>query len=124
MSQLTARRFEEPDEVRDLGGMGTLEIVRIGDTVASRATFLPGWRWSEHIRPIVGGESCQVDHGAFYIVSGRIHVRMDDGTEAEFGAGDIAAIGPGHDAWVVGDEAVVQLDTSPSSAEYAKPPTG
>jgi hypothetical protein len=52
-----------------------------------------------------------------------MHVRMDDGTELDLGPGDVVAIGPGHDAWVIRDEPVVQVDTTPSSAEYAKPPS-
>jgi hypothetical protein len=69
----------------------------------------PGWRWSESVKPIVGTESCQVSHTG-YVISGRMHVRMDDGTELDFGPGDAVWVGPGHDAWVAGDEPYVGLD--------------
>ena len=108
--------FSKPTETRDLSGMGTVEVVRLGDITVSRSTFRPGWRWSEHVKPIVGGDSCQTLHHSF-VTSGRLAVRMDDGSQEEFGAGDIWVIPPGHDAWVVGNEAVVTLDFSSAAAE-------
>jgi hypothetical protein len=57
-----------------------------------------GWRWSECIKPIVGGESCQAPHLG-YMVSGRLHVASDDGTEIDLGPGDVYRLEPGHDAW-------------------------
>jgi hypothetical protein len=57
----------------------------------------------ESVKPTVGGESCQRRHVKIF-VSGRQRIRMDDGTELEFGPGDVAIIDPGHDGWVVGDE--------------------
>lgn len=113
--------FSEPTETRDLSGMGTVEVVRMGDVTVSRSTFKPGWRWSQHVKPIVGGDSCQVHHHSF-VTSGRLTVRSDDGGQEEFGAGDIWDIPPGHDAWVVGDEAVVALDFSPAAASYGIKP--
>ncbi len=116
---LLKKSLDTPDETRDLSGMGTVEVVKIGDLTVSRSTFQPGWRWSEHVRPIAGGESCQVLHHSF-ITSGRLHVRSDDGSEDEFSTGDVWVIQPGHDAWVVGDDAVVTLDFAPTAATYAK----
>jgi quercetin dioxygenase-like cupin family protein len=81
--------------------------------------FQPGWRWSEDVKPIAGTQSCQAPH-AIYVISGRMGIRMDDGTEGEIGPGDIAMIEPGHDAWVVGDEACVGVDFG-GYASYAKP---
>lgn len=92
-----------------MGGKGIVELVRVGDGVIGRATFEPGWRWSEHVRPLAGTDSCQVAHIG-YVVSGRQRVIMDDGTELEFGPGDVVAIPPGHDADVVGDEPCVVID--------------
>jgi hypothetical protein len=78
-------------------------------------------RQSENVKPIVGTDSCQVLHTGYH-VSGRLHVRLEDGTEKEFGLGDAYIIPPGHDAWVVGDEPVVTVDMSSVTAErYAKP---
>lgn len=113
--------FSEPTETRDLSGMGTVEVVRLGDVTVSRSTFKPGWRWSQHVKPIVGGDSCQVHHHSF-VTAGRLAVRSDDGSQEEFGAGDIWDIPPGHDAWVVGDEAVVALDFSPAATSYGSKP--
>ena len=84
----------------------------------TRAVFEPGWRWSESVRPIVGTNSCQTAHLG-YVVSGRMHVVMDDGTEAEAGPGEVFAIAPGHDAWIPGDEACVVIDFQ-GAATYAR----
>ena len=92
-----------------MSGMGEVEIVKVGDGVVGRATFQPGWRWSEHVKPIAGTDSCQAAHFG-YVVSGRQRAIMDDGTELEFAAGDVVTIPPGHDAVVVGDEPCVVID--------------
>jgi len=99
---------------------GQVEIVKVGDGVVGKATFEPGWRWSEHVKPIAGTESCQAAHLG-YVLSGRQTAVMDDGSELDFGPGDVVAIPPGHDAWVVGDEACVVLDFA-GMGEYAKAP--
>ena len=75
----------------------------------SRATFLPGWRWSEHVKPIAKTDSCEAAHMG-YFVSGRMNVVMDDGEEMEYGPGDFAIMPSGHDAWVVGNEPCVVID--------------
>lgn len=106
--------FFAPSKTVDLSGMGTLEVVVAGDMTVSRLTFRPGWRWSAHVKPIVGGESCQTFHHGF-VTSGRLAVRMDDGSQDEFAAGDVWVIPPGHDAWVVGDETVVALEFTPAA---------
>jgi uncharacterized cupin superfamily protein len=50
-----------------------------------------------------------------------MHVVHDDGTEQEIRAGQAYVIEPGHDAWVVGDEAVVGFEfDSRTAEEYAK----
>ena len=69
----------------------------------------PGWRWSEHVKPVAGTELCMAPHQQ-YQISGRIHIVMGDGTELESGPGDITSLPPGHDAWVVGNEPVVAID--------------
>jgi quercetin dioxygenase-like cupin family protein len=114
------KSLDKPDETRDLSGKGKVQIVKIGTTTASRATFEPGWRWSEHVKPIAKTESCQVLHEGV-VTSGQLHVRSDDGTEEDYKAGDVWVIQPGHDAWVVGNEPVVAIDFSAAAADYAKP---
>jgi quercetin dioxygenase-like cupin family protein len=119
MEKLERKTFDAPDEVRQMNDKGLVELVKIGGGVVGKVTFEPGWRWSEHVKPIAGTESCQVDHLG-YVVSGRQGVRMDDGTELEFGPGDVVAIPSGHDGWVIGDEPCVLLDFA-GMAHYAKP---
>jgi Cupin domain len=104
------KSLDQPDETRAVD-KGKVEVVELGGKKVLRSTFEPGWRWSECVRPIVGGDSCQVDHFG-YCVSGRLKVRMDDGEELEFRAGDAVHIPPGHDGWVVGDEPYVGIDVT------------
>jgi quercetin dioxygenase-like cupin family protein len=119
MRALEKKSLDSPDETRDLSGMGTVAIVKIGKTIASRATFKPGWRWSQHVKPIAGTDSCQTLHEGV-VTSGRMRVKSNDGSEEEYKAGDVWVIQPGHDAWVVGNEPVVAFDFSPGIADYAK----
>ncbi|HZU72493.1 MAG TPA: cupin domain-containing protein [Acidimicrobiales bacterium] len=107
------------DETRPFkDGKGHVEVVNLSAGQIGRATFEPGWRWSEHVKPIAGTDSCQAAH-AGYFVSGRMVVRMDNGEEMEFGPGDVALMAPGHDAWVVGDEPCVVVDWQ-GFGDYAK----
>jgi len=101
-----------------MSGKGQVEILNVGDGVVGKATFEPGWRWSEHVKPMAGTDSCQAAHLGF-VLSGRQKVIMDDGTELEFGPGDVVAIPPGHDGEVVGNEACVVLDFA-GMEHYAK----
>ena len=120
MAGITTRSFSAPDELRtplrtEVG------VVHLGSQHVARLTFQPGWRWSEHVAPVVGTESCQVRHvGA--VQSGVLHVLHADGSEADVGLGDVYVIEPSHDAWVVGDDPVVVVEFE-SAADYARPPT-
>jgi mannose-6-phosphate isomerase-like protein (cupin superfamily) len=115
---LVSRSLDTPDETRKFEN-GHTNIVNLGGgVVVGRATFEPGWRWSNDVKPIAGTDSCQVHHVG-YIISGRMHVVMDDGTEGEAGPGDAVVIAPGHDAWIVGDEPCVIVDWA-GSDNYAK----
>ena len=100
--------FTMPDETRTLP-KAIMEIVKFGDMSIVRMTAEPGWKWSEHLRPTAGTESCHVAHFT-YIVSGHFRTVMNDGTVDELGPGDIAITPPGHDAMVVGDEPCVVFD--------------
>lgn len=112
------KTFRNPDEVRTFP-KGKIEIVTIGGTDVAKATFQPGWRWSESVKPIVKTNSCEAAHLG-YIISGQMHLIADDGTEVSFGPGDAMSAEPGHDAWVVGDEDCVIFDVT-SAPVYAKP---
>ena len=97
---------------------GSFEVAEIGGLTVGRATYEPGWRWSEHVRPTAGTDSCEVEHVGL-VVSGRAMIAMDDGTEVEVGPGDLFAVPPGHDSWVVGDEPYVSLHLL-GAAAYAR----
>jgi hypothetical protein len=112
------KTMNTPEEVRTFP-KGKLELVSIDKITFGKATFEPGWTWSESLKPIVKTHSCQAPHTNYHL-SGRLRVRMDDGTEKEFGPGDIGIIPPGHDAWVVGNEPVVVIDIT-GMTQYAIP---
>jgi class 3 adenylate cyclase/quercetin dioxygenase-like cupin family protein len=87
---------------------GSASTVKVGELVVGRLVLEPGWRWSEHVRPIAGTTSCQFHHVGF-VLSGAMDGRMDDGTEFEVRPGDIFDVPPGHDNWVIGDEPMVAV---------------
>jgi quercetin dioxygenase-like cupin family protein len=119
VSKLTRKSLDAPDETRPFeGGTGQLELVNSEEGTVGRATFLPGWKWSEHVKPIAKTDSCEAAHTG-YFVSGRMKVVTDDGEEMEYGPGDFAVMAPGHDAWVIGDEPCVVIDWQ-GFADYAK----
>jgi len=111
------RSFQTPDETRAFPN-GRAELVKIGDAQVGRLVFEPGWRWSNDVKPIAQTNSCQAPHFQYH-VSGRLAIRMDDGTEFVAGPGDITSLPSGHDAWVVGDEPVVTVDWF-GATNYAK----
>jgi mannose-6-phosphate isomerase-like protein (cupin superfamily) len=115
--KMAARQFDSPDERRAFA-QGHTDVVTMGGVTLGLATFNPGWRWSESIKPVVGTESCQVTHVG-YMVSGRMGARMDDGVEMEFRQGDLVFIPAGHDGWTVGEEPAVFLQIL-GAADYAK----
>jgi class 3 adenylate cyclase len=106
--QLRRKRFDRPDEIRRVE-KAHIELVELGELTIGRAIFEPGWRWSEHVKPIVGTESCQVHHLG-YVVSGHLHIEMTDGASMDVMGGDAFEIPPGHDAWVIGDEPWISVD--------------
>jgi quercetin dioxygenase-like cupin family protein len=101
--------FDRPDEVRE-GEKWRMELVNLaGGAQVGRIALQPGWRWSEHVKPVAGTDLCMAPHQQ-YLISGRLHVQMEDGTEFDASAGEVTSIPPGHDAWVVGDEPAVAVD--------------
>jgi hypothetical protein len=109
MAELEAKTFDSPDEVRPFEANGQVELVNLSSGAVGRGTFEPGWKWSNDVKPIAGTESCQVPHVG-YVVSGRMNVVMDGGSEHEYGPGEVFNMPPGHDAWTVGDEPCVLVD--------------
>lgn len=123
-SPLMSRRPEkkslaQPDELTAFDH-GESRVVEIGQVAIGRSVHEPGWRWSEHIRPVVGTASCQFHHVGL-LASGRVHIAMDDGTELDLVPDDVVDIPPGHDAWVVGDEPAVMIDVL-GARGWASPP--
>lgn len=118
MGDLTIKNVGAPDEVRPFAAHGRADVVDLAGHPVLFGTFEPGWRWSQDVKPIAQTDSCQAPH-LIYCVSGRMGVRMNDGTEGEIGPGDVASIAPGHDAWVAGDEPCIAVDFG-GYAQYAK----
>ena len=108
-----------PDEERTFDH-GERRAVSLGEFKVARGVLQPGWKWSEHIKPIVGTDSCQFQHYGV-LLSGRMKVVADDGSEMEIGPGDTYIVPPGHDAWVVSDEPVTGFEFSREAVErFAK----
>jgi hypothetical protein len=119
MASIETRGMDQPDEMRT-PDKSTVAVVHLGGASVARMTFQPGWRWDECIKPVAGTDSCQAAHLG-YVVSGTLHVRADDGTEADATPGNCYRFEPGHNAWVVGDEPFVALEFEAKTADtYAK----
>lgn len=105
---IEAKNIATPDE--KVGSEhGEINLVTLGGITFAQAVLRPGWRWSEDVKPAAGTDSCLVQHQGL-VMSGRLFVRTDHGDERELGPGDAHVVGPGHDAWVVGDEPCVVVD--------------
>jgi ethanolamine utilization protein EutQ (cupin superfamily) len=108
MATALKKNFDSPDDVMNIPN-ANVHTVKLGNLTAVRSTFNPGWKWSESVKPIAHTDSCHVHHVG-YQVAGRLHVKLDDGTEVEYGPGDLYDIPPGHDAWVLSSDPVVMVD--------------
>lgn len=118
LTRMLKQSFDTPDETR-AAGSGKAEIINVDDLAMMRITLPPGWRWSEQLKSVAGTHGCQAPHFQ-YLISGRLAARMDDGSEEEFGPGDLSVLPPGHDAWVVGDEPCILIDVNGAHV-WAKP---
>ena len=108
MIDVELKRFDDPEETR-VFEKGRFEIVRIGGLTIGRATYEPGWKWSEHVSPTVGAPLCEVEHIGM-VISGRAMAALNDGSEIELTPGNLFYIPPvAHDSWVIGDEPYVSL---------------
>jgi hypothetical protein len=117
MAKAEHENFSSTKEIRTFGH-GKAEILNIGSGTVGRLTLEPGWRWSKDVKPIAKTDWCEAPHFQ-YQISGRMHVKMQDGTEFDLGPGDVSVLPSGHDAWVVGDQPVVVVDWFGAS-NYAK----
>lgn len=108
MGALQSKRFDEPDELVTLPLL-TWQVVVLGEVHVARSVHEPGWRWSEHVKPVVGTPSCQHHHQGV-VLSGQMEVVTDAGARRRIGAGEAYEVPPGHDSWVVGDEPMVTIE--------------
>jgi len=119
MAGITKGDFDHTNDIRPFAdGKGHMTVLDLDGMSVGRGVFEPGWRWSDHVKPIAGTSSCQAAH-AGYVVSGHLTVRMDDGSEMNFDPGDVMVVHPGHDAWTVGNEPCVMIDWQ-GALDYAK----
>src|ERR1051325_4850109 len=108
MLDVILKRFEDPDETRHFE-KGKFEVVHIGGMTIGRATYEPGWKWSEHVGRLTGKEFCEVEHVGL-VLSGTATAAMPDGKVIELTAGNLFYIpAAAHDSWVGGDEPYVSL---------------
>ena len=117
MAVAERKDFNASDETRTFE-KGKVDLINIGGGVVGRLTLEPGWRWSLHVKPIANTEWCEAPHFQYHL-TGRIGIKMQDGTELEVGPGEVTALPQDHDAWVVGNEPVVLIDWYGAS-NYAK----
>jgi hypothetical protein len=117
IAEVERKNFNNPDEVRTFP-KGKVELVKVGGGLVGKGTFEPGWKWSTCVKALAKTDSCVAPHYQ-YQLSGKLKVKMDDGTEITTVAGDVATIGVGHDAWVEGSEPVVVIDFQ-GMVDYAK----
>jgi quercetin dioxygenase-like cupin family protein len=108
MSSLVKKNLNKPDEIKT-PTMQKVESVTIDGMKIERNTVEPGWQWSKHVKPSSGEDSCQKHHFLF-VLSGKLHVKMNDGKEEEFSAGEVGVIPPGHDGWNAGKEPLIWLE--------------
>jgi hypothetical protein len=118
MTAYERHNIDSPQETRPFKANGHVDVITLGDFTLGRGVFEPGWRWSNDVKPIAGTDSCQTRHTGICL-SGQMKVKFDDGSELDIGPGDVVVLEPGHDAWTVGDEACVMVDTGVGA--YAKP---
>lgn len=104
---LDIRRFDSSDETVRFE-KGRFDQITLAGVTLGRASYEPGWKWSDHVAPLVGTPTCQVEHLGL-VLSGRAAIRMDDGTEVVVGPGDVFSVPAGHDSWVVGGEPYVSI---------------
>ena len=122
MDTLFKKSFKNADEVK-APAKTLASVVNLGNIAATKIVLDPGWKWSECVKPIVGGDSCQAGHVGV-IVQGTLKCVHDDGSEIEATAGDAYYFAPGHDGWVVGDETVIGYEFVASGKDFGPWKTG
>jgi quercetin dioxygenase-like cupin family protein len=108
MQAIEKKSLDQPEEMNRPEKL-KMEAVTVRGLTVRRVTVEPGWQWSKHLKPVQKTKSCQKDH-IFYVISGRLGVRTDDGKEELYGPGDVGSIPPGHDGWTIGDTPAVWIE--------------
>lgn len=119
MTEVLISNLAKEGEKRPFKAHGHVLVGSAGGACYTHATFEPGWRWSQDVAPLAGTKSCQTRHLG-YVVSGEMHIIVDDGTEIDVRPGDAFDLPAGHDAFVVGDEPCIMIDISPQATTYAR----
>jgi hypothetical protein len=117
MAGVEVNNFSKPDEIRS-PDRTTVELVKLAGGEIGRYTFQPGWQWSDCIKPVVGTDTCQVEHIG-YVISGSMQIEHQDGTTLDISAGSVYRIAPGHNAHVLGDQPAVVVEFQ-GAATFAK----
>ena len=110
---IAVRSMQKPDATRT-PPLARMDVVTMSGTTLTRVVAAPGWRWSTSVGALTGASSCP-ESLTGYVISGRLRIAMDDGHQREGGPGEMFTCGPGHDAWVVGDEPAQFLEISTSA---------
>ena len=116
MSNLYSKNFEDPDEVKEPPKTHAA-TVKLGNMSATKIVLQPGWKWSECVKPVVGGDSCAAGHVGV-IIQGQMQCVHDDGSQIIASAGDAYYFAPGHDGWVIGDEPVIGYEFSDTDKDF------
>ena len=116
MDSMFKKSFEDADEVKTPPRTHA-STVKLGNINATKIVLEPGWKWSECVKPSVGGDSCQAGHVGV-LVQGQLQCVHDDGTEVLASAGDAYYFAPGHDGWVVGDKPVIGYEFSDTGKDF------
>ena len=61
MANLYKKAFRDADEMKT-PPKAHVSVVKLGDMNASKLILEPGWKWSDCIQPIVGGDIGQAGH--------------------------------------------------------------
>jgi len=110
-----SKTFDKPD-ARSEFPHGHADVVGIGGKKVLRVTFEPGFRWTNDMPEVAGTPTCQMNH-VLHVLSGRMGLRLTDGSEQEVGPGEVVSVAPDHDSWTVGEEPVVFLDFDPAPSK-------
>ena len=116
MPNLFVKSFKDADEVK-APDKTHAAVVKLGNVNATKVVLQPGWKWSECVKPVVGGDSCQAGHVGV-IIQGSMKCTHDDGSDIVASSGDAYYFAPGHDGWVLGDKPVIMYEFAESGKDF------